>query len=50
MIFWLRRRWISRFVATSVLGRGFKVRADRLYDAVALAGNLVIMRKLVKKL
>jgi hypothetical protein len=41
---------MSRFVATSVLGRGFKVRADRLCDAVALAGNLVIMRKLIKKL
>jgi hypothetical protein len=41
---------MSRFDVTSVLGRVFKLRADQLCDAVALAGNLVIMRKLVKKL
>jgi hypothetical protein len=41
---------MSRFDATSALGRLFKMRADRLYNAVAFIGNLVIMCKLVKKL
>jgi hypothetical protein len=50
MIFWLRRRWMSRYDTIGALEGLGKTRDNRLRDAVALAERLVIMRELVKKL
>jgi hypothetical protein len=50
MIFWLKRRWMSRFDATSALEGLIEAREIRLDDAVALVERLVIMRELVKRL
>jgi hypothetical protein len=49
-MYWLKRRWMSRFDVTSALGRLFKTRVNRLDGAVALAQRLVIMYKPVKYL
>jgi hypothetical protein len=40
----------SRFDAISALGRGFKMRDNRLRDAIVRVERLVIIRELVKKL
>jgi hypothetical protein len=48
--YYLRRRQKSRLDVTSALRGLFKSRGSRLGDDVVLAGSLVIMRALVKRL
>jgi hypothetical protein len=48
--YYLRRRQKNRLDATSALRGVFKRRGSRLGDDVVLAGSLVIMRALVKRL
>ncbi len=49
-IFWPKRRWTSRFDATSALEGVVKTRGNRVRDAVGIMGRLVIMRGLVKRM
>jgi hypothetical protein len=50
MIFWPRRRWISRFDAINALERFVRTRGNRARGAVILVEKLGIIRELVKKL
>ena len=45
-MYWLRRRWISRFNAISVLKGVIKMRGNPLRDAVVAAERLTIIHKL----
>jgi hypothetical protein len=50
MIFWPRKRLTRRFNAIGVLEGVDKMKGSRLYDAVSLVVNPVIMHELVKRL
>jgi hypothetical protein len=50
MIFWPRRRWISRFDAISILEGFVRTRGNRARGAIILIEKLGIMRELIKKL
>jgi hypothetical protein len=50
MIFWPRRRWISRFNAISVLEGFVRTRGNRARSVIILIEKLGIIRELVKKL
>ena len=54
-IFWPRRRWISRFDATSALDVASlegvaRMRGNRARGAVESVRRLIIMRELVKRM
>jgi hypothetical protein len=50
MIFWPKKRWMSRFDATSALGGVVKMRGNRARGAMETVERLGIMRRLVKRL
>jgi hypothetical protein len=49
-IFWPKRRWTSRFDATSALEEVVKTRGNQVRDAIGIVGRLVTMRGLVKRM
>jgi hypothetical protein len=50
MIFWPRKRWISRFDAISILERFVGIRGNRARGTIVLVEKLGIIREFVKKL
>jgi hypothetical protein len=50
MIFWPKRRWISRFNTISILEGFVRTRGNQARGAIVLVEKLGIIRELVKKL
>jgi hypothetical protein len=50
MIFWPRRRWISRFNTISVLEGFVRTKGNRARGVIIFMEKLGIIRELVKKL
>jgi hypothetical protein len=50
MIFWPRRRWISRFDIINILEGFIRTKGNRAYSAIILMEKLGIIRELIKKL
>jgi hypothetical protein len=50
MIFWPRRRWISRFDIINTLERFVGTKGNQARSAIVLIEKLGIIRELVKKL
>jgi len=50
MIFWSRRRWISRSDIISTLEKIIRIRGNQVYSTVGIVERLVIIYRLVKKI